>query len=475
MNQVTTPNTAPLAKEVAKESAKESAAGTASERTQHMLTAPPLPLLLKMASPNAIAFLVQAGVSMTEVWYVGQLGKVSLAAMALMFPWLMLMQMLSNGAMGGGVTGAVARALGANDTDTAERLIWHAIMIAFIAGFSFLGLVLLVHDPLLSLMSTNADVLAESRLYAVILFSGCPLLWSMALLSSVYRGMGNMKFPAMLMMLGACIQIPLSGTLVLGWFGLPSLGIAGAAVSVITVATVNTVLLLRGLRNPRSPLHLRWSARAPRAEMFMSILRVGLPSSISPVLTVSTISGLNILVGSFGVAALAGYGIGSRIEFLVIPLVFGLGVSMNALVGVNLGAGQTQRAIRIGWVGAGAAALLTGIGGGAVAIWPDVWAGLFTDDAQTLASARGYLQNAGPFFAFQGLGLSLFFASQGAGRMTWPLFATAMRLVVAIGGGAVLLYVFGSDLNTIYLASGVAMLVFGLLTAGALKFGMWRG
>ena len=445
-----------------------------ANRTNQLLTAPVLPLLISMAAPNAAAFLVQATVNMTEVWYVGQLGTVSLAAMALMFPLFMLMQMLANGAMGGGVTGAIARAMGGHNVDTAERLIWHALVIALVAGFGFLILVLVALEPLLSLMSKEPAVLEEARLYAVILFSGCPLIWSMALLSSVYRGMGNMQFPAMLMFLGAFIQIPLSGTLVLGWFGVPSLGIAGAAVSVIAVAAFSNILLIGGLLLERSPLRLRWSARHLQGSLFASILRVGLPSSISPILTVGTLSGLNILVGSFGVAALAGYGIGSRIEFLIIPLVFGIGVSMNALVGVNLGAGQLQRAVNVGWIGAGAAAFFTGIGGLAVALWPEAWISLFTDDVQTMAAAKGYLQFVGPFFAFQGIGLSLFFASQGAGRMTWPLIAAAARLMIAIGGGAVLLYGYDASLNMIYLASGIAMVANGIITAVALKMGMWR-
>ena len=94
-----------------------------ANRTNQLLTAPVLPLLISMAAPNAAAFLVQATVNMTEVWYVGQLGTVSLAAMALMFPLFMLMQMLANGAMGGGVTGAIARAMGGHNVDTAERLV----------------------------------------------------------------------------------------------------------------------------------------------------------------------------------------------------------------------------------------------------------------------------------------------------------------------------------------------------------------
>ena len=443
-------------------------------RTERMLTAPALPLIASMASPNALAFIVQAGVSMTEVWFVGQLGTVCLAAMALMFPWLMLVQMLSNGAIGGAVIGATARALGSGDRDRAERLIWHSLMIAVIAGFSCLVLVLLALDPLLSFMSDSTEVLAESRRYAVILFSGSPLLWSMALLLSVYRGMGNMRFPALMMVLNGAIQIPLSGALILGWFGFPQIGLAGAAVSVVTISAISTLILILGLRRPSSPIQLRWSARAPRADLFGAILNVGLPSALSPILTISTISGVNALVGGFGVAALAGYGIASRIEFLIIPLVFGIGIAMNAVVGSNLGAGQVARGVHVGWVGSGMAAAVAGVGGLVVALFPETWAGIFTDDPATIASAVGYLQYAGSFFAFQGLGLSLYFASQGAGAMVWPIVATFLRLGVAIGGGAIMLYGFDASLNTIYFMSGLGMLVYGLFTAGALKLGMWE-
>ncbi len=91
-----------------------------------------------------------------------------------------------------------------------------------------------------------------------------------------------------------------------------------------------------------------------------------------------------------------------------------------------------------------------------------------------MATDQGYLQYEGPFIAFQDIGLSLFFASQGAGRMTWPVIAAAVRLLIGIGGGAVLLYGYDAPLNMVYLASGIAMVANGVITAGALKMGMWQ-
>lgn len=443
-------------------------------RTQAILTAPPLPVLLRMASPNAVAFVVQASVSMTEVWYVGQLGTVSLAAMALVFPGLMLMQMLANGAMGGAVTSAVAQAIGRGQREDAERLIWHALFIAALAGVGFMLLYALLGTRVLDSFGASSAVRDASDAYAVIVFSGCGLIWTMALLSSVFRGMGNMRLPATLMVLGAAIQIPLSGTLILGWFGAPQLGIRGAAVSVLVVSALSTVLLLWRLAVSTDVLRLRLDRCRLEARLFHSILRVGLLSSLSPILTVLTISLINLVVAYFGVAALAGYGIASRIEFLLIPLVFGLGVSMTSMVGINMGAGNTARAERIGWTGGLSAAALAGSVGLLLALFPGIWVDLFTEDPATALAATAYLQIAGPVFAFQGLGLSLYFASQGAGRVAWPVIATFLRFLVGVGVAAAGVAWWGFSLEQVFLCTAAGMVIYGCVTAGALKLGDWR-
>lgn len=443
-------------------------------QTQAFLTQPPLPLLLKLASPNVLAFLVQATVSIAEVYFVGQLGTVSLAAIALVFPWLMLMQMMANGAMGGAVTSAVARAVGSGDQNTAERLIWNALAVAALAGALFIVLGQSFASPLLRGMTEETAVYAEALQYARIIFAGCPVLWLMALLTACFRGTGNMRFPATLMIIGSLLQIPLSGALILGWFGLPSFGIAGAAISILVISAGSSALLLAAMLRPGSKLQLSMANAAWRPDLMARILRVGLPSILSPVFTVATISGVNYLVADFGIAALAGYGIGSRIEFLLIPMVFGIGVALNALVGINLGAGQIDRAHRIGWTGAGCAAALTGGIGTLLAIWPEVWAAPFTDNAETLAAAVRYLEICGVAFLFQGIGMVLYFGSQGAGRVGWPIVATALRFAFAVGLSALAVHGFGLGLDYIYASIAVGMVVYGAVTAGALRLGMWR-
>ncbi|MCH8506209.1 MAG: hypothetical protein LAT50_18085, partial [Ectothiorhodospiraceae bacterium] len=313
-------------------------------RTEQMLSARPLPLILGLAAPNAIAFLVQATVSMTEVWYIGRLGTGALAAIALMFPALMLMQMLANGAIGGAVSSSVARALGRGGQAQAEALIWHALVIALVAGALFWVLWSLGGGLLLHRLDAPAAVIVEAIRYGNILFAGCVSIWLMGLLAAVFRGMGEMRFPALVMVLGAGVQIPLSGALILGWFGLPALGIAGAAISTVVVMTLMAGVLVARLLRGGLGLRLRLTALRRDRHLFGDIFRVGALAALSPVLTVLAIAAVNVIVSGFGAAALAGYGIAARLEFLLIPLVFGIGAAMTAIVGTNIGAGNTERA-----------------------------------------------------------------------------------------------------------------------------------
>ena len=132
-------------------------------RTQEFLTQPPVPLLIRMSAPNTIAFFIQAIVVLTEVRFISKLGTKSLAAVALAFPLLMLTQTMSGGALGGAISSAIARSMGANDIDKAEKLIWHSIVISVCGAVTFLILFLLFGHNLLYLLNNSRYILLFCR------------------------------------------------------------------------------------------------------------------------------------------------------------------------------------------------------------------------------------------------------------------------------------------------------------------------
>jgi putative MATE family efflux protein len=449
------------------------APGTAvhSPRTQQLLHGAILPTLLLLAWPNVLVMLAQSSTGLIETWFVSRLGTDALAGMALVFPGFMMMQMLSGGAMGGGISSAIARALGARRREDADALVLHAVIINVSLGLTFSALALLFGPSLYRALGGEGGSLEAALRYSNVVFAGTSLVWLLNALANVIRGTGNMFVPALAICIAVALLIPLSPCLIFGLGPFPALGIAGGGVAVVfTTALTASVLgwyILSGRSLVRFRLvRLRWA-------LFYEILRVGGVASVTTLQTTLTIALTTALVGAAaGPDAIAGFGTGGRLEYLLVPLVFGLGAPLVALVGTNIGAGQPARALRIALIGGALAFALTESIGVAAAVWPRAWLELFGHDPRMLATGSAYLRTVGPVYGFFGLGLALYFASQGAGRLFWPLFAGMLRLLIAIGGGWIALRTSGS-LGGVFAALGVALLAYGMTMAAAIGSGAW--
>lgn len=442
-------------------------------RTQALLTDPPLPLLLRLTAPNTLAFIIQAAVALTEVWIVGQLGTNALAAMALVFPLLMLFQTVSGGAFGGAVGSAIARSLGNGDMDRAERLAWHAMYVAIGGAAAFLFLFVVFGRPFLVFLGGQGDVLAMAMSYCWILFCGGFNLWFLGVMSAVFRGAGVMTVPAYVMSTGALLQVPLTGGLVLGWFGLPALGMPGAAVSVLVISSLSS-LIFAYLLLIWAPVRLKLRQCSWRAELLEEILKVARPATLNPVMTVSTVLGLTALVGQYGPSALAGYGIGARIEYVLLPVIFAFGTALTTIVGTNIGAGQIARAEASGMYGVACAAGLSAFVGISLALLPEYWIPLFTDDAAAFAAAKTYIQIVGPAYPFLGAGLVLYFASQGAGKMFWPVSAMVFRFVLSLSLASLAVFYFHYSVASVFWCAALGMVLYATIIVTAVRRGAWR-
>src|SRR5215470_7127760 len=439
----------------------EDRAGAASPRTRQLLEGPVAPTLLRLAAPNVVVMLLQAAVTTLDAVFVGWLGGDALAGVSLVFPLVMLMQTMSAGGMGGGVASAVARALGAGRRAEANALAAHAVVIALGMAALFTGTALVLGPRLYQAMGGAGPALAVALTYSHVIFGGAVAYWLYNTLGAVVRGSGNMALPAAVMVGNGALYLALSPALIAGWGPLPRLGIAGAATASVTAFALGALVLVLYLASGRSVVTLSLARFRPRWALFREILRVGAPGSLNTVLTNLTIVLVTALVGPFGAPALAGYGMGARLEYLQIPLVFGMGAALVTMVGTNVGAGRVVRAERVAWVGAGMAAAVTGSVGLVGALFPRAWLGFFSGDPAVLAVGTTYLHIVGPMYGFFGLGLALYFASQGAGRLGWPLLVGFARLVIAGGGGWLAVRWLGGGLPAIFAAMAVALLIFG--------------
>ena len=468
------PDAGPAREAGAPGSPEAAARAALSPRTRLLLEGPVIPTLLRLAAPNVLVMVLQAAVSTLDAVYVGWVGPAALAGVSLVFPLVMLMQTMSAGGMGGGVASAVARALGAGRRDLANALAAHAIVIALVMSALF-TLGLLAGGPwLYAAMGGQGPVLEAALAYSHVVFGGAVAYWMLNTLSSIVRGTGVMAVPAAITTAAGVLYLVLSPALVMGWGPFPRLGVAGAGAASVASFGLASLALLGYLFSGRCLVRPAARDFRLRAARFGEILRVGAPGSLNTVLTNLTVVVLTGLVGGFGPAALAGYGMGARLEYLQIPLVFGFGSALVAMVGTNVGAGQRARAERIAWTGAAMAAGVTGGIGLLGALFPRVWLGLFTADPEIIAAGIRYLHVVGPAYGFFGLGLALYFASQGAGRLMWPLVGGFARLLVAAAGGALAVGWFGLGLDGVFAAMALALLVFGTTVALAVRGGAWR-
>ncbi len=278
--------------------------------------------------------------------------------------------------------------------------------------------------------------------------------------------------PALVTCAGVVVLIPLSPCLIFGLGPFPKLGVAGGAVAVVIYYGVGSLVLAAYLRSGRSVVGLAFRNIKIRWSLFADILRVGLVAALITVQTNLTIAIATGFVGAFGPAAIAGYGTGSRLEYLLIPLVFGLGGPLVAMVGTNIGAGRPERALRVAWIGAAIGAGLCEIIGFAAAAEPRAWLSLFDIDPAMIDAGSRYLHAVGPVYGLFGLGMALYFASQGAGRLLWPLLANMARLLIAAGGGYLALRWTG-NLTDVFIALAVALAAFGVINAAAVASGVW--
>ncbi len=438
---------------------------------QAMLEGPILTTMLRFAVPTIAVLVAQTLVGIAETFYVSFLGTEALAGVALVFPVLMLMQMMSNGGVGGGVASAIARAIGAGRRDDADALLFHAIIIAIIAGLIFMAGALLFGPQLYRALGGTGAALHVALTYSGFTFVGAILIWLTNLASAALRGVGNVKAPALIILAGSAITIPLSPALIFGFGPVPRLEVAGAGATILLYYLGSTAVLFLYLRSGYAGLTLRWAK--PEWRLFKDILRVGLLSALGTVQSNLTVVLVTGAVGAFGIEALAGYGTASRLDYVLIPLMFGLGTALVTMVGTNVGAGQLKRARRIAWTGAIFGALVLEVIGLIVAIFPKLWMGVFTAEPAVLATGSLFLREVGPFYGLVGLGLLIYFASQGAGTIVWPFLAGTVRLVIAALIGWIAVTRFNAGLTLLFALVALSSIAFGGMNVVALVRRGW--
>lgn len=413
-------------------------------------------LLIKLGTPNVVVVATSAAMTLMDVYFVGRLGTTALASLAIVYPFQALMQMMSGGAIGGGVASAISRTLGAGDVSDAESRAWHAMVIGGVGSVLYMVVLGVFPRPIFSLIIGPGEVLDGAVNYAHIYFGGASLIWFAFMLQATLRGTGEMAKASKPFILANIFHIALCGALTLGWGPFPALGILGPAVAALVTHGLVFVYMTMDVLGAKGPINVR-----PHRFSWLpikDIMKVGGLSVVNSIGLSLTVIVVTAFVGRYGSDALAGYGLGSRLELMLIGLAFGLGGALVTAVGGNVGAGQMRRARRIAWAGAGITFLFTAVIGFSVAMVPGLWVDRFTSDPSVHGIAVSYLRIAAPVFGLFCGGYTLYFASQGTGNMIIPVSITWLRLLIVAGIGFAAA-IFDWSLDTVFVGVAVGLVV----------------
>ena len=437
---------------------------------RRLLEAPVLPTLLRLAFPNLAEAVARVAFITLDGYFVGWLGYDALAGVSLVFPLWLLMQTISAGAMGSGISSAIARSLGAGRQGDANALVMHAVAIGLVLSGLFTLLFVPLGPALYAAMGGVGPALEAASTYSTVIFLGGIFIWMMNTLANVLRGTGNMVIPASAIVIAELVHVTVSPVLILGLGPVPRLGVAGAALAILSSYLAGTLVLLIYLASGRAIVRFSWTTLQWQRRLFADILKVGGLSSLTAIQAQATNIALAAMVGHFGTAAIAGFGAALRLEQLQLPIIFALGSAVVAMVGANMGAGRRARGAQIAWTGAAIAAVISGAIGLFGAVFAANWIGWFSGEPAVVEVGSLYLHLLGPVYPFLGVGLVLFSASQGVGKVVGPFLCATMRLIIVAAGGWLVVNALGAGLHSLFAVAAVATVVLGVSVAAVFKW-----
>ncbi len=404
-----------------------------SKRIQLILNGSIHSMLFKLAAPNMFSVFFMLIIAFAEPFFAGQLGIVPLASVAMVFPLVSLSGMIGAGAIGGGVVSSLSRAIGKNDLDRANTVIWHSIIIYIVVAFTFFILFVFFSRNLFILMGAEPSVVDQAVDYTRIFFCLSPTIFLFYLMLSIYRSFGDYQLLALINVSMGLLQLFLSGALSMGWFFFPSLGINGLALAIILPQAFFATTMLISIFSGKYPVKLKISKF--RKDIFVDILNVGGLGAINSTSIALTMIFTTTFISRFGTEAIAGYGVCARLEQTLIPFAFGVGGVLTSCVGTNFGASQFSRARKASWVGAFFIASIAAIVGITFSISPSLWLDFFTTNNDAYLIGALYLTIVAPFYPIFALGKTLYFASQGTGKMLIPITGGLTRLFIVTALG----------------------------------------
>ena len=417
--------------------------------------------LVDMTVPVLFGIATMMAQSLIDTWFIGQVGDSELAAYSFGFPILMIVTSVAIG-LGAGTSSVVARALGTDDHRRARRLSTDSLFLSFLmtGAIAFIGI--LTIDPLFTLLGAPADMLPLISGFMTILYSGVPFIVVGMVGMASMRATGDTRLPSILMVLAAVLNIILDPILIFGIGPVPAMGLNGAAMAALLArGTIffGTVYLMR------YRLDMISFNKPDFGEMRRSwadILHVGIPAAGTNVIVPLGATFITAMIARYGPDAVAGFGVASRIESLMLVIYYAMSAIIGPFVGQNLSANRDDRILESLWLstrfclasGLAIAALLAAMSG--------FLPGLFSDSPEVVGVTRLFLWVVPVSYGCYGMVMVMNAAFNGMGQPMPGVWISVGRIAVLyVPMAAIGMWLVG--LAGIFLAYAAANIVSGVI------------
>jgi len=430
--------------------------------------------LMSLAGPMFISTTLQNLQSVIGLFWVGRLGSDSVAALAMCGTILMMLFPVVMG-LSTGTVAVVSRSMGAGRPAEAAEAGGQALVVSLICGVVAGIAGWFWADDICRLQGATGEVARLGTQYLGISFLGCFTVFLMFIGNSILQASGNTVIPMYAMVLTTVLNLVLDPVFIFGLFGLPRMGVEGAALAMVLAQTVGVVIVLNALAKGKSGVRVGLASWRFRLEPAWRLMKIGIPSS-GQMLSRSLMSvALMRIVAGCGTAAVAAYGIGARFHMMAMMPAFVLGNAAGAMVGQNLGARRPDRAQRVAWLATAMGAVIILICAIGLTLFATPLVRMFDPNPEVVHIGRNYLWIASIFHVLAALSIILGRVLQGAGDTVAPMVTT----IIGLWGVQIPLAIFMARhimpaTDGIWWSVAITLTANGLMVGGWFVTGRWK-
>jgi len=390
--------------------------------------------LFHMAWPLMLGMLFHTAFHLIDTVWVGMLGPNELAAISLFFPVVFIFIAVASG-LSVGATALVAQAIGGKRWKEADNIAEHSLLLAVILGILIALFGFIFAPSLFVFMGADAVVLPLALSYSNIIFAGILFMFLSFMASSLIQAQGNSKTPMKFQAAMVVLNLILDPILMFGWFGFPAMGLPGAALATVFSRSLMSVLLVAYLFKDRTKIRLRPRDFSFDPKILKKIFSVGLPASIGQSINSIGMILLMALVGGFGSMAIAAFGIGMRLDSLILLPTIGMSQAVITTVGQNYGKKEIQRAVKTVKYGAVTVVLIALVLATVMLLFPAQFFQPFTSEQAIISIGAAYLSIVAFSYAFKSATLSISAGFQGTGKTVLSMLVMLSSWIFTIGIG----------------------------------------